>query len=91
LIPVGEGLCESGRLAEAPPLPTVWLSGAALGGAAVLLLLLVVVFGAALGLAVVAGLSDEEQPDRLAARTGSRTSNVKLFRIQRLLLSPNKI
>ena len=93
-MPAGEGLCASGRLAEAPPLlPTVWLSGAALAGAAVLaaVLLLVVVFGAAFGLAVVAGLSADEQPDRHPIRPRSRTNNVKLFRIQRLLLSPNKI
>jgi hypothetical protein len=75
----GEGAWDSFRFAEDALLPTGWLWGAALAGALALL-----------AGAVLFVLSDEAQPDKPAARP-SRTINMKLFRIQRLLLSPNKI
>ncbi|MEA2175025.1 MAG: hypothetical protein QOD00_2617 [Blastocatellia bacterium] len=77
----GEGAWDSFRFAEDALLPTGWLCGAALAGALALELL---------AGAVLFVLSAEAQPDKLAARP-SRTINMKFFRIQRLLLSPNKI
>jgi hypothetical protein len=77
----GEGACDSFRFEEVAPPPTGWLWGAALAGALALLALLAG--------AVVVVLSDEAQPDQQAATT-SRTIKMKLFLIQRLLLSTNK-
>jgi hypothetical protein len=92
-MPAGDGFLESGRLAEAalPPLAGAPVALESRSAVVVVFGLVVSDVAAELELPDVLGrLSGAAHPDEQAARP-SRTSNVKLFRIQRLLLSPNKI